>query len=204
MMGSIIKPLSPLLSLICLFAAAAIELYASDISSTADAEIRLFVAVDGSDNNPGTWEYPFRSIHRARDSIRTLKMNSGLTCPVTVMVRGGKYYLSESIIFSSEDSGTGEYPIVYKAYPGELPVLSGGRTLTGWKPYKGKIIQCILPEIKAGRWFFRQLFYNGERQVRARYPDYDPLDPLYGGWTFIEETDGSTSFRYEKGTFTRE
>ena len=203
MTGNIIKAVSLLLSLTCLFAAAGIGLYAMDNPSAAPAEIRFFVAVDGDDNNPGTLEYPFRSIYRARDSLRTLRISGGLTCPATVMVRGGTYYLSESVIFSGEDSGTEECPIVYRAYPGEVPVLSGGRKLTGWKPYKGKIMQCMLPEVKSGRWFFRQLFFNGKRQIRARYPDFDPRDPLYGGWTFIEKTEGKTSFRYENGTFAR-
>jgi hypothetical protein len=49
---------------------------------------------------------------------------------------------------------------------------------------------------------FRQLFWNGERMIRARRPKYDRADPLYGGWTFVEspvpeDESNPTAFRYD-------
>jgi parallel beta-helix repeat protein len=95
-------------------------------------------------------------------------------------------------------------PITYRPYGNEEPILSGGRRVTGWKPYQGEIYQCSLPEAKGGAWKFRQLFCNGKRQIRARTPNFDPQNPVYGGWALIEgpATKGSTTaFRYEEGTF---
>src|ERR1700737_3148964 len=48
----------------------------------------------------------------------------------------------------------------------------------GWKPYKGQILQTALPGSKGGKWRFRQLFFNGRRQIRARYPNFDPENPI--------------------------
>jgi len=97
------------------------------------------------------------------------------------MVRGGKYFLEKTLVLGPENSGTQNCPITYTAYPCEKPILSGGRRITGWKPYKGKILQCLLPEAKGGKWKLRHLFYNGQRQIRARTPNFDPENPLYGG-----------------------
>ena len=71
-------------------------------------------------------------------------------------MRGGKYFLNETLVFTSADSGTQESPIVYAAYPGEKPILSGGRKISGWQPYRGKIVQASVPEAKGGKWRFRQ------------------------------------------------
>jgi hypothetical protein len=46
---------------------------------------------------------------------------------VVVMLRGGRYELAEPLVFAPEDSGTAASPTRFEAYPGETPVLSGGR-----------------------------------------------------------------------------
>jgi len=178
---------------------------------------KLFVATNGDDrwsgrlNSPradGT-DGPFATLTRARDAVRELKAAGGLQRPVEVQVRGGTYYMSEPLSLGPADSGTPDCPITYRAYPGERPVLSGGRLITGWKPYKGEIMCCSLPRPAAGKWQFRQLFFNGERQIRARCPNFDPDDPLYGGWAFVaapvpQDAKRPSAFRYEPGTFPRQ
>ena len=72
-----------------------------------------------------------------------------------------------------EDSGTSQTPVVYAAYPRELPVLSGGQSIGGWKPAAGKpgAWMAEVPEVKEGRAYFHQLFVNGQRRQRARTPN---------------------------------
>ena len=94
------------------------------------------------------------------------------------------------------------------AYPGEQPILSGGQQITDWQPYEGQIMRAQVPELREGKWWFRQLFCNGQRQIRARYPNYDPDDPLYGGWAFMEAVSGQSgerlsAFEYDSGLFPR-
>ena len=92
------------------------------------------------------------------------------------------------------------------AYPGERPILSGGRRVTGWQPYKGNIFMCDLPGSKGGHWRFRRLFADGKLQTRARWPNFDPRNPLDGGWARIEAPatpESQIAFRYEPGTFPR-
>ena len=175
--------------------------------------VALYVATNGNDawsgslpapNADGT-DGPHATLTRARDAIRELKAAGPLKQPVTVMIRGGTYYLAQPLSFGPEDSGSADCPITYAAYQAERPVLSGGRVITGWQPYRDKIVQCSLPEVKAGRWRFRQLFFRGQRQVRSRWPNRDSEDPLYGGWGFIEAeiADGDkrpAAFRWQPDT----
>src|SRR5262245_52158991 len=135
------------------------------------ARADLFVAPNGRDDNPGTAEKPLATLAGARDAIRRLKARGGLRTGATVLVRGGTYVLSEPLRFGPEDSGTKENPVVYAAYPGEKPVLSGGRAIAGWKPGEGKRWVAKLPAGKGGPWRFMQLFVDGKRQTRARLPD---------------------------------
>jgi len=173
----------------------------------------LYVATNGNDAwsgklpepNRQRTDGPFATLVRARDAIRELKKAAGgLHQPVTIMVRGGKYYLRDKLILRAEDSGTQECPITYTAYAGEQPILSGGRRITGWKPYQGQILQAELPGARGGKWKSRQLFCNGQRMRRARWPKFDPSDPLYGGWAYAEgpaEEGSRTDLKYRPGTF---
>jgi len=103
---------------------------------------------------------------------------------VTVWLRGGTYYLAEPLIFRPSDSGSEGAPVSYAAYPGERVTLSGGVKLDcRWEPYQGGIWFCKLPSVFARGLAFDQLFVNGVRQVRARYPNADASDPRhYSGY----------------------
>jgi len=167
-----------------------------------EAAATFFVSTDGDDGwsgklespNAGKTDGPFATIVRARDAIRAIKADGGLSGPVNVMVRGGTHFLEETIVFGTEDSGTEDCPITYMAYPGEKPVISGGRKITGpWKKHEGEIMVCSIDEVKAGKWYFRQLFANGERQTRARFPAE--------GCYLAEEPVDDTAFKYGEGHF---
>lgn len=91
-----------------------------------------------------------------------------------VVVHAGTYYLPETLVFTSDDSGTG-----YRAAEGEQVVISGGSKLDlKWEPYKDGIVQAKTPPGLA----FDQLFINGQRQRMARYPNYDPKVRPFGGF----------------------
>ena len=102
------------------------------VMAADDAGVVFYVATDGSNENPGTFEAPFANIIGARDAIRELKAKSGLPAGgITVYIRGGEYITREQILFEEQDSGTEESPIMYKAYNGEEVVLNGGVKIDG-------------------------------------------------------------------------
>jgi len=142
------------------------------------------VATDGDDANPGTPEQPFATLHRARDAARAARAEQART--VTIQVRGGTHYLAEPLVLSPEDSGTPDAPIRYEAAPGEQPTLSGAARLElEWQPFRDGILKAHLPPLPPATGHsplaFDQLFVNGVRKHRARYPSYDPEDPTRSG-----------------------
>ena len=180
-----------------------------DLTDTAD----FHVSPQGDDNWSGRFaeanvdktDGPFATLDAARRAVREL----GPTRPLTVLLRGGTYQLRHPVVFGSHDSGAEDAPITYAAYPGETPILSGGMTINDWKPYRDSIYQAELPRLEDRYYRFRQLFFDGKRQIRARYPNYDPDHPHTGGWAFIEstpplETPGPASLTWEKGMFPRQ
>jgi len=135
----------------------------------------LYVASDGSDTNPGTESLPFATVERAKDEVRSLLQSPG--DPVSVLIRGGVYYLDETLTFGPLDSGTADRPVTYSGYEGETVVLSGGRVISPSWTGDGNIQQA---DVGTGL-SFDQLFLNGDLQVLARYPNYDEnITPLNG------------------------
>src|SRR5690606_5052337 len=104
------------------------------------------------------------------------------------------YYLPETLVFEADDSGKESAPITYQAYPGEKVTISGARKLNGlkWSVWKGGIYKAKIPK-QVG---FDQLFINGERQVRARFPNYDYENPLRDGKGYQSVVNGSNR-RYD-------
>jgi len=131
-----------------------------------------YVAPDGNDANPGTQAKPFAGLPRAQQATRK---KSG-----TVFLRAGTYYLTAPLVFTAEDSGTKETPAVYQAYGNERPVISGGVKLEklSWAPFRDGIFQAKVPATLATE----EIFVNGERQILARYPNFDPAAKYFDGY----------------------
>ena len=147
-----------------------------------EARATSYVAPNGNDawsgklaepNAEGT-DGPFATVAHARDIIRSMSALERVAHPITVTLRGGTYRLKDTLVFESQDSGTFACPITYAAYPGETPVLSGGRRIQAtWRQYQGEIMVCTVPEAKDGGWKFRRLMVNGKVKNRARLPKVD-------------------------------
>lgn len=121
--------------------------------------------VNGDDNNNGAIGSPFRSIAKARDAVRSIK--TSVNGDVVVYLRGGTHRLTSAVTFTSLDSGVNGHNIVYKAYPGETPVLSGGELVTGWTNIGANWYTAHVDPSKK----FRQLYVNGSHATLARFPN---------------------------------
>ncbi len=128
---------------------------------------------------------PFATLARARDAVRDLKAREGLGKGVTVLVRGGTYFLKEPLTFGPEDSGTEKAPITYAACPGEKVFLKGSRPITGWQPFRDRIYRADVAGADLGAGRFWQLYYRENRQPLARYPNEDPEHPRSGGFLYV-------------------
>lgn len=144
----------------------------------AASSLTLHVAPDGNDRwsgrvpaaNAAKTDGPLATPCGARDAVRKLRA-AGEKGAIAVSFRGGTYCMTKPLVLEPRDSGTAEGPTVYVARDGELPVLSGGRRLAGWKAQGGGLWSTVLPEVAAGKWAFQQLWVNGQRRTRARTPN---------------------------------
>ncbi len=170
----------------------------------------IHVAPDGNDAwsgrlaapNAAGSDGPFATLERARDEVRARRAAAPATAPTTVLLRGGTYRLSETIEFTPDDSGTPDAPVVYAAYPGERPIISGGRRITTWRKTDGPLQTAHIDDVQAGNWVFHQLFVNGRRCVRARTPNQgylytaDVLAPIDRAKWYDPDMVAKTGFRF--------
>lgn len=155
--------------------------FTSQVSKFMNQPQYYYVAPIDKDNESelqprGTENCPFTTIEQATQAIARLKTQQGgkLQQPVKVLLRGGNYYLERPLVFSPKDSGTVDTPITYQSYPGEEAIISGGQPITDWQveQVNGRTIWTAwLPEVKAKQWYFQQLWVNGSRRRRSRYPN---------------------------------
>ncbi len=144
-------------------------------------EITFYVARDGNDAWSGKLKSPaadnsdgpLATIPAAMAVARKARLSSRPADDLTIRVRRGTYELAEPLAFDGRDSGAApDHPFVVQAFQGEHPVISGGRHIADWKRVPGvpDRWQAEVPGVAAGRWYFRQLFLNGRRARRARFP----------------------------------
>jgi len=146
---------------------------AAVVSASVCSAQPYFVSPAGDDANPGTREKPFATLQRAQQAARQERG--------TVYLRGGAYYLPETLVFTAQDSGTKDAPVIYQAYEKEQPVITGGVRLKDldWQFYTNGIFQAKVPtDLQT-----EEIFVNGERQILARYPNFDSKAQYFDGFT---------------------
>ncbi|MFB8201125.1 hypothetical protein [Kitasatospora purpeofusca] len=110
---------------------------------------------------------------------------------IRVLLRGGTYRLGETFRLAPQDSGTGGHTVHWQAYPGEEPVLSGARKVTGWTlADTGRNLFRAAVPVGTGS---RQLYVDGVRAERSRSgadpsgftrtaTGFTTADPRYTSW----------------------
>ncbi len=163
------------------------------LSSPVYGSTREFwVSPEGDDAGPGTRHAPFRTLERARDAVRAVNGKQGPGKDIVVFLMGGTYRLKRALVLDARDSGRNGGDVVYRAAPGEHPVISGATPVTGWAPYDPDL-GIYRAEVGPGET--RQLYVNGRRATRAATEPYPagflPVFfqiagiPLTGGIEFV-------------------
>ncbi|MFE9451976.1 hypothetical protein [Streptomyces sp. NPDC006739] len=115
----------------------------------------------------------------------------GMAADIDVYLRGGTYRLSQAFALGASDSGRNGFKVVYAAYPGEKPVLSGATKVSGFSLFDSSkgIYRAAVPADTQSR----QLFVNGVRAQRARGP-LNPSGFTLSGSSFTTSDSSYTSF----------
>ena len=127
------------------------------------------------------------SLTGVRDLVRTVNRN--MTGDIIINLRGGTYALAEpfQLIESADihDSGTNGFNIIYRAYPGETPILSGGLPLSGWTLHD-RAKNIFKAQVPVGTRS-RQFYINDYRATRARSGRLpDGWKKTAAGWTISD------------------
>ena len=172
-------------SLMTTLPALAAALLASVPAGSALRVAEFTVAPGGRDAWPGTPSRPFATLERARDAVRAA-LARGPRRPVTVWVRGGVYPLARTLAFGPADSGAPGAPVVYRAAPGERPILTGGLRVDRWTRERGGVLRANLAPTPLSSRPPRVLVWDGRRMEMARWPNADPTDPHGGRWAYVD------------------
>jgi hypothetical protein len=143
------------------------------------ADIEIHVSPDGDDAHSGTLAQPVATLPRAQSLVRA-RIKSGLDQPLEVVFAEGVYHLDETLELRPQDSGTAECPVTWRAADGATVVWSGGVEVRDWKRGADGIWSTRLEGtgLAPEDWNFRQLFVDGERAPRARFPNAGEKHPF--------------------------
>jgi len=179
------------------------------VPTTAD----FYVAPNGSDAWSGTLaepnadrsDGPFATLERAQQAVRELKAHVylpkddpiekrfigsphplGKGRDILVLLRGGRYFLAEPLLFEPQDGGerietnlpTGAFEyhklrdhyVTWAAWPGETAVIVGGDPVQGWQEKEGVWSAPVKGGVEA-------LVVNGRKQTLARAPNHGYFTP---------------------------
>lgn len=174
-----------------------------DIGSLSDGVLTVYVAQSGKQNADGTAKDPFPTLEAARDAIRAVD-KSGLN-GIDVIIESGTYHITETIEFTSADTGSESCPIRYIGEEGTI--INGGTSFdyTAFEKASGdtlglfpEAVQDKLYMLDLGKFGYTSddiaemlknkkyynkasiILVNGQEMVLSRYPNAEE------GWIEIE------------------
>nr|WP_064246406.1 right-handed parallel beta-helix repeat-containing protein [Rhizobium leguminosarum]OAP95812.1 hypothetical protein A4U53_16965 [Rhizobium leguminosarum] len=161
----------------------------------------FYVSPDGRDTWSGLLptaddqggDGPFAGIERARDAARE-KGGTNI-----IALGKGDYYLTQPIVFDARDKG-----LILTARCNEEPILHGGQRVRDWtRQADGRWTAPL--KLPPGEGV-GDLFVNGIRQIRARFPNAPADGDPRKGWLFaakcepaIDMWEGNTRFCFHAG-----
>ncbi|ANM13340.1 MULTISPECIES: right-handed parallel beta-helix repeat-containing protein [unclassified Rhizobium] len=149
------------------------------LNGSTGARTIFYVSPDGNDTwsgllptaNQEGGDGPFASIDRARDAARE---KGGAN---TIALGKGDYYLTQPVIFDGRDTG-----LILTARCNEAPILHGGQRVRNFaRQTDGRWTAPLKLPADEG---VGDLFVNGVRQTRARFPNAPADGDPRKGWLF--------------------
>ena len=155
------------------------QIFGSTKDGVTRTEVWVSPTVDESSEANGDVNSPFASLNQALLFVRQLRAENTpeQLGEVHVILRGGTYRLSETLVIDGAVGGTVDSPTIIEAAEGETPVLSGGVPVGGWQTAsavsglpdvaQGKVWAASTPLVGGQAVKFRQMWVNGVKMRRA-------------------------------------
>jgi hypothetical protein len=129
------------------------------------------------------------TLGQAQTEVRALTPT--MAGDIDVDLLGGTYRPASTFRLGPQDSGENGHEVVYQAAPGQDPVISGARQVTGWSEYDSAkdIYRAAVPVGTQSS----QLFVDGARAQRARSA-LNPSGFTLSGSSFVTADPSYASF----------
>lgn len=134
--------------------------------------IDVYVSPLGDNTNGGTKEKPFKTLKRALENAQSIKRDGDDL--VTINLLEGDYHLSSTLVITPELNN-----IVIVGEGVDKVTIKGSKIIdTEWKSFNENIWVTDIDSSLD----FNQFFINGEKQILARYPNYDENGGYWQGY----------------------
>ena len=184
-------------------------IYGRESVTSTGKEFFIHVSPQGQDRWQGRLATPDRrgeegpvlSLERARDLARLARQAEPARA-VTVLLHPGVYRRSGPLILDATDSGTAGAPVTWRAAKDSVPVITGLKPLpSSWVSNGDGSWKMLMSDVSGFPVTFRQLFCNGQRLSRTRWPaqGYKSVYSFAGE----SEQEKKQSFRYLEGDVKR-
>jgi hypothetical protein len=125
--------------------------------------ITIYVSPSGNNINNGTKKAPFKTIQKALENAKSIKRKENKK--INIHLLEGEYYLSSTLEITPQLNNTS---IIGEGI--DKVSIKGSKVIqTKWEQFSDNILITTVEETQE----FNQLFVNGEKQILARYPNYD-------------------------------
>ena len=194
----------------------------ANIPHPTDRNLIFYVSPTGSDKANGLSPEskdgangPFASLQHARDVLRRLRHDGVLNRPIEVRIQPGIYQLDETLMMDERDSGTADFPVIYRSITDQPAVLSGGRYLDNCSRIDSDLLSCDVKALHVQRLSMLgldsrlsmslppfELFADGQRRQLARWPNSGYDHAMGYNWKYIagSTNDARDHFVFSKTT----
>ena len=125
---------------------------------------QLYVNQNGSDDNSGTEEAPFKTVQRAIDEAKYISPD--MHGDIIIHISEGIHFQNDIWEFDVENSGKNGHSIVFEGAGAEKTVISGGKRVSGFEQWdeNPEIYRTKIDGVSA----VREISVNGEMRYRAK------------------------------------
>lgn len=157
-------------TIVFLFAFLCLSCISSGAFGESSSDIQYYVSPDGNDSGDGSADKPYKTIGRTKKQLdRTVA--GGFAGTATINISPGMYSIDAPLVFEGDGYASGKVNVILRGNGDGGAVISGGRRVTGWRKEGGNIWAADVRDILKGRRPFRDLFADGKRLTRSRYPN---------------------------------
>lgn len=134
-----------------------------EIETKNEVYKEIYVSENGDDSNDGSKNSPFKTLLKAKETVRSLR--DGMTGDIYVYIEPGYYRQYETLTFDENDGGKDNYNVIYKGTtPFKESIIGGGTHITGWTKTDNEIYTAHFDSDVD----IRNLYINDVPAIRAR------------------------------------